>query len=178
MDIPYLIQLLTNRQAALAAAVDQAFGTGDLERISSLRAEADQVADTLVKLKLAQALGEAATAANVPVSEIVSTGIETVALEKERAAKQAEAAAAAEALTVADQPLAEPLPVDVQPVEPVAVEPPVSPKYVEEPLEDSTLTVTPAETWEGPLSPSDQASTVELPALPEQPSATQTGAGA
>ncbi len=170
MDIPYLIQLLTNRQVALAAAVDQAFGTGDLERISSLRAEADQVADTLIKLQLVASLGEAAAAANVPVSEIVSTGIEAVALAKEKAVKEAEAAAAGQVVP------AEALPVDVAPVEPVQVEPPTTPKFVEE--VDVKVEPNPAEAdaVAGPLGPSDGMSTVELPALEER--VVDTGDGA
>ena len=92
MNVEYLIQLLGNRQVALTTAIEQAFTVGDPERITNLRAEADQVADTLVKLRLILSLGEAAVTAGVQSTEIVSMGIEAVAAAKEKAAQKTEAA--------------------------------------------------------------------------------------
>jgi hypothetical protein len=52
MDIGYLIQLLNNKSDVLAKAKDQAFMSGDQERINMIDSESFSVQDTLNKLKL------------------------------------------------------------------------------------------------------------------------------
>ena len=52
MNIDYLIQLLTNRYNGLLLAKDQAFQSGELERIIAVDAEILDVKNTLSKLKL------------------------------------------------------------------------------------------------------------------------------
>jgi uncharacterized protein YjdB len=76
MDIGYLIQLLNNRLNSLNLAKDQAFMSGDLERINSVDAEILGVKDTLAKLKLTLELSNAANSVNVTPSEVVANGIE------------------------------------------------------------------------------------------------------
>lgn len=56
MNIDYLIQLLTNRLNGLILAKDQAFQSGDLERIISVDAEILDVQNTMTKLKLVSSI--------------------------------------------------------------------------------------------------------------------------
>lgn len=76
MNIDYLIQLLTNRLNGLILAKDQAFQSGDLERIVAVDAEILDVQNTVSKLKLLSSIEE--TAVNTPFSEadVVKKGIE------------------------------------------------------------------------------------------------------
>ncbi|QQR50405.1 glucosaminidase domain-containing protein [Candidatus Nomurabacteria bacterium] len=76
MNIDYLIQLLTNRLNGLTLAKDQAFQSGDLERIVAVDAEILDVQNTVSKLKLLSSIEE--TAVNTPFSEadVVKKGIE------------------------------------------------------------------------------------------------------
>ncbi|QQR82433.1 hypothetical protein IPJ70_04125 [Candidatus Campbellbacteria bacterium] len=76
MNIDYLIQLLTNRQNGLLLAKDQAFQSGDLERINSVDAEILDVQNTLSKLKLLASIEQAAAATAFSEAEVVKSGIE------------------------------------------------------------------------------------------------------
>lgn len=78
MDIGYLIQLLDNKLNTLALAKDQAFMSGDLERINALDSEINGVKDTLFKLKLLTDLTAAASTTGSSESQMVATGIEAV----------------------------------------------------------------------------------------------------
>ncbi len=76
MNLEYLTQLLGNRLSALNTAKDQAFLTGDLERINIVDAEINGVIDTLNKLKLLQGISETALATPFTEAEVVQNGIE------------------------------------------------------------------------------------------------------
>jgi hypothetical protein len=76
MNIDYLIQLLTNRQNGLLLAKDQAFQSGDLERINAVDAEILDVQNTLSKLKLLASIEQAAAATAFSEAEVVKSGIE------------------------------------------------------------------------------------------------------
>ena len=64
MNINYLIELLSNRLSVLNLAKDQAFSSGDLDRVNSLDTEIFGVQDTLAKLKLLQNASREAAATN------------------------------------------------------------------------------------------------------------------
>lgn len=76
MNIDYLIQLLTNRLNGLALAKDQAFQSGDLERIVAVDAEILDVQNTLSKLKLVASIEQTAAATPFTEAEVVKNGIE------------------------------------------------------------------------------------------------------
>lgn len=78
MNIDYLIQLLVNRLSGLALAKDQAFSSGDLERINAVDAEILDVHNTLSKLRLVSNVEQAATVSSLTASEIVQRGIESI----------------------------------------------------------------------------------------------------
>lgn len=78
MNIDYLIQLLVNRLSGLALAKDQAFSSGDLERINTVDAEMLDVQNTLSKLRLVSNVEQAATVSSLTVSQIVQRGIESI----------------------------------------------------------------------------------------------------
>jgi hypothetical protein len=78
MNIDYLIQLLTNRLSGLALAKDQAFSSGDLERINSVDAEILDIQNTLSKLRLVSNVEQAATVSSLTESQIVQRGIESI----------------------------------------------------------------------------------------------------
>jgi hypothetical protein len=78
MNIDYLIQLLTNRLTGLALAKDQAFSSGDLERINTVDAEILDVQNTISKLKLVSNVEQAASASSLTESQIVQRGIESI----------------------------------------------------------------------------------------------------
>lgn len=78
MNIDYLIQLLTNRLTGLALAKDQAFSSGDLERINTVDAEILDVQNTLSKLRLVSNVEQAATVSSLTASQIVQRGIESI----------------------------------------------------------------------------------------------------
>ena len=76
MNIDYLIQLLTNRLNGLALAKDQAFQSGDLERINAVDAEILDVQNTLSKLKLVSTIEQTALVTPFSEAEVVKNGIE------------------------------------------------------------------------------------------------------
>lgn len=76
MDINYLIQLLGNRLNGLTLAKDQAFSSGDLERINTVDAEILEVKNTLSKLNLISSIEQAAAATSFTEAEVVKNGIE------------------------------------------------------------------------------------------------------
>lgn len=76
MNVEYLLQLLGNRLTALATAKEQAFLTGDLERINALDVEVNGVLDTINKLKLLEGISQAALATPFNEAEVVQNGIE------------------------------------------------------------------------------------------------------
>ncbi len=76
MNIDYLIQLLTNRLNGLALAKDQAFQSGDLERINAVDAEILDVQNTLSKLKLVSTIEQTAAVTTFSEAEVVKNGIE------------------------------------------------------------------------------------------------------
>ncbi len=76
MNIDYLIQLLTNRLNGLALAKDQAFQSGDLERINAVDAEILDVQNTLSKLKLVSTIEQTAAVTPFSEAEVVKNGIE------------------------------------------------------------------------------------------------------
>lgn len=76
MNIEYLLQLLGNRLTALATAKEQAFLTGDLERINTLDIETNGVLDTINKLKLLEGISQTALATPFTEAEVVQNGIE------------------------------------------------------------------------------------------------------
>jgi hypothetical protein len=78
MNIDYLSQLMTNRLAALMLAKDQAFQTGDLERINAVDTEILEVQNTLGQLNLIAGVTAAATATNTTAAEIIATGLDAV----------------------------------------------------------------------------------------------------
>ncbi len=78
MNIDYLIQLLTNRLSRLVLAKDQAFSSGDLERINTVDDEILDVHNTLSKLRLVLNVDEAATVSSLSASQIVQRGIESI----------------------------------------------------------------------------------------------------
>jgi uncharacterized protein YjdB len=78
MNIEYLIQVLENKMNMLAQAKDQAFITGDLERITAVEAEILGVQDTLSKLKLIGDITQAATSTNTTETDVVAAGVEAV----------------------------------------------------------------------------------------------------
>ncbi len=78
MNIDYLIQLLTNRLTGLALAKDQAFSSGDLERINAVDAEILDIQNTLSKLRLVSNVEQAATVSSLTESQIVQRGIESI----------------------------------------------------------------------------------------------------
>ncbi len=77
MDINYLIQLLGNRLNGLTLAKDQAFSSGDLERINTVDAEILEVKNTLSKLNLISSIEQAAAATSFTEAEVVKNGIES-----------------------------------------------------------------------------------------------------
>jgi len=76
MNVEYLIQLLGNRLTALNTSKEQAFLTGDLERINVLDIEINGVLDTLNKLKLLEGISQTALATPFTEAEVVQNGIE------------------------------------------------------------------------------------------------------
>lgn len=78
MNIDYLIQLLGNRLNALMLAKDQAFSSGDLERINTIDAEINSVNDTLSKLSLLNAITQVASTNSATEADIVTAGVEAV----------------------------------------------------------------------------------------------------
>lgn len=76
MDINYLIQLLGNRLNGLTLAKDQAFSSGDLERINTVDAEILEVKNTLSKLNLILSIEQTAAATSFTEAEVVKNGIE------------------------------------------------------------------------------------------------------
>ena len=76
MNVEYLLQLLGNRLSALATAKEQAFLTGDLERINALDVETNGVLDTINKLKLLEGISQTALATPFTEAEVVQNGIE------------------------------------------------------------------------------------------------------
>ncbi len=77
MNIDYLIQLLTNKLSGLALAKDQAFSSGDLERINAVDAEILDVKNTISKLKLVSNIEQAAALTSFSEADIVKNGIES-----------------------------------------------------------------------------------------------------
>jgi len=76
MDINYLLQLLGNRLNGLTLAKDQAFQSGDLERINAIDAEILGVKNTISKLELITSIEQTAVATAVSEAEVVKNGIE------------------------------------------------------------------------------------------------------
>ncbi|MCX6754698.1 MAG: hypothetical protein NTU81_02630 [Candidatus Nomurabacteria bacterium] len=76
MNIEYLIQLLGNRLIALGNAKEQAFLSGDLERINTLDGEFAGVVDTLNKLKLLEGISQTAAVTPFTEAQVVQNGIE------------------------------------------------------------------------------------------------------
>jgi len=76
MNVEYLLQLLGNRLIALATAKEQAFLTGDLERINTLDVETNGVLDTINKLKLLEGISQTALVTPFTEAEVVQNGIE------------------------------------------------------------------------------------------------------
>jgi len=76
MNVEYLLQLLGNRLTALATAKEQAFLSGDLERINTLDVETDGVLNTINKLKLLEGISQTALATPFTEAEVVQNGIE------------------------------------------------------------------------------------------------------
>lgn len=76
MNVEYLIQLLRNRLNALSIAKEQAFLTGDLERINTLDAETLSVESTIGNLNLLLAADKAALSANTTTAQVVQSGID------------------------------------------------------------------------------------------------------
>lgn len=76
MNVEYLLQLLGNRFNALTAAKEQAFLTGDLERINTLDVEINGVLDTINKLKLLEGISQTALVTPFTEAEVVQNGIE------------------------------------------------------------------------------------------------------
>jgi hypothetical protein len=76
MNIDYLIQLLTNRLNGLTLAKDQAFQSGDLERINAVDAEILDVQNTLSKLRLVSTIEQTAAVTTFSEAEVVKNGIE------------------------------------------------------------------------------------------------------
>jgi hypothetical protein len=71
MNIEYLIQLLENRLSALTSAKDQAFSSGDLERINLIDTEMFGVQDTLGKLKLLLGASQGMAATNESLVQVI-----------------------------------------------------------------------------------------------------------
>lgn len=78
MNVEYLIQVLENRLNMLLQAKDQAFITGDIERINSVDNEISGVQDTLSKLKLLTDISTAANLTNTSETVVVAAGVEAV----------------------------------------------------------------------------------------------------
>ena len=78
MNVDYLIQLLTNRINILLQAKDQAYISGDLDRINKLDAELVGVQNTLSQLQVLQQMNQAAAASNVTTADIASIGLYTM----------------------------------------------------------------------------------------------------
>lgn len=76
MDINYLIQLLGNRLNGLTLAKDQAFSSGDLERINTIDAEILEVKNTISKLNLVASIEQTAAATPFTEAQVVQNGIE------------------------------------------------------------------------------------------------------
>ena len=76
MNIDYLIQLLTNRYNGLLLAKDQAFQSGELERIIAVDAEILDVQNTLSKLKLISTIEQTASLTPFSEAQVVRNGIE------------------------------------------------------------------------------------------------------
>lgn len=76
MDINYLIQLLGNRLNGLNLAKDQAFSSGDLDRINTIDSEIASVQNTLSKLNLILSLEQAASTSPFTEAEVLQNGIE------------------------------------------------------------------------------------------------------
>lgn len=76
MNVEYLLQLLGNRFNALTSAKEQAFLTGDLERINALDVEINGVLDTINKLKLLEGISQTALVTPFTEAEVVKNGIE------------------------------------------------------------------------------------------------------
>lgn len=79
MNVEYLVELLNNRLRTLYLAKDQAFSTGDLDRINTLDGEISGVNDTLYKLKLLQGITAAAAVAGTTAADVVTSGIDALA---------------------------------------------------------------------------------------------------
>ncbi len=77
MNVDYLIQLLGNKLNVLNTAKDQAFASGDLERINLIETEVLDVQDTLSKLRLLPGITQAASASGVSEAAVVASGIES-----------------------------------------------------------------------------------------------------
>lgn len=76
MNITYLIELLTNRLNGLMLAKDQAFSSGDLDRINTVDAEILDVQNTLSKLNLLLSIEQAAATTPFTEAQVVQNGIE------------------------------------------------------------------------------------------------------
>lgn len=76
MNVEYLLQLLGNRLNALNMSKEQAFLTGDLERINTLDTEINGVLDTINKLKLLEGISQTAMVTPFTEAEVVKNGIE------------------------------------------------------------------------------------------------------
>jgi hypothetical protein len=76
MNVEYLLQLLGNRLTSLSTAKEQAFLTGDLERINTLDIETNGVLDTINKLKLLEGISQTALVTPFTEAEVVQNGIE------------------------------------------------------------------------------------------------------
>lgn len=76
MDINYLIQLLGNRLNGLILSKDQAFSSGDLERINSIDSEILSVQNTLSKLNLIINVEQTAASTSFTEAEVVQNGID------------------------------------------------------------------------------------------------------
>lgn len=76
MDINYLIQLLGNRLNGLILAKDQAFSSGDLERINTIDAEILEVKNTISKLNLVASIEQTAAVTPFTEAQVVQNGIE------------------------------------------------------------------------------------------------------
>ena len=76
MDIEYLIQLLENRLTILNNARVQSISAGDLDGLNKIDQEIFNVQNTIVQLRLTLQISNAATTANVPVADVVTSGVQ------------------------------------------------------------------------------------------------------
>jgi len=77
MNIDYLIQVLTNRLNMLNQSKDQAYITGDLDRVNAFDTEINSVQDTLYKLRLLNDVNNAAVATGVTTTEAMKNAIDS-----------------------------------------------------------------------------------------------------